>query len=336
MKDKNLFSYFVQDYFSIYLPNIKISSNNTIKTYKYVFIDLLKFFESKNIEYKDMIMSDFKVEYIEKYIEELKIKMNSNSTINLKIVVIKNFFNYLNYKSIEYIDIANKINKLNLIRKDVNIPKYLTEKEINIMLNYRNEKISLKEYVVFTILYYGGLRVNELCNLKKEDISIIDGSSFRIKIYNSKNNKSRVINFECNFGKSIKDYLRDYAYDDESYLFINKYKKKYTKKGINYIINKIYSLVKKDNKDKLLFNEKNIHPHMIRHSRAMIMLENGISLSEIKEFLGHSHISTTEIYARIDNSLIKESIENHVKSINYKSKYKNKDKENLQNWLKTL
>ena len=335
MKDKNLFSYFVQDYFSVYLPNIKNNSTNTIKTYKYVFIDLLNFFDSKNIEYKNIIMNDFKVEYIEKYIEELKIKKNSNSTINLKIVAIKNFFNYLNFKSIEYIDIANKINKINLIRKDVNIPKYLTKEEINIMLNCKNRKISLKEYVIFIILYYGGLRVNELCNLKKEDISIIDGSTFRIKIYNSKNNKSRVINFECNFGKSIKEYLKNYDYEEETYLFISKYKKQYTKKGINYIINKIYNLAKIDNKDKLLFNEKNIHPHMIRHSRAMIMLGNGISLSEIKEFLGHSYISTTEIYARLDNNLIKESIENHAKSINFKNKYKNKDKENLQNWLKT-
>lgn len=336
MKDKELFSYYVQDYFSTYLPNIRNNSINTIKTYKYLFIDLLKFLKEKNIDYKEMAMSEFKIEYIEKYIEELKIKNNSNSTINLKIVIIKNFFNYLNYKTVEYMDIVNKINNIKLIKKDSNIPKYLTEQEINIILNNNDERISLKEYVVFVILYYGGLRVSELCNLEKDDISVMDNSSFKIKIYNSKNNKSRVINFECNYGKSIRKYLLNLEYEDGSYLFKNRYKKKYTKKGINYIINKIYKISKENNNDKLLFNEEKIHPHMLRHTRAMIMLKSGVSLSEIKEYLGHSSISTTEIYARLDFSLIKDSIESHEKSINFKTKYTKKNKEDLENWLKSL
>jgi integrase/recombinase XerD len=336
MENKKLFSYYVQSYFSIYLPNIRNNSSNTIQTYKYLFLDFLKFLKNNNIDYKNMIMKDFKIDYIEKYIEDLKKRKNSISTINLKIVLIKNFFNYLNYETIEYMDIVNKINKIRLVKKDFCIPKYLIEEEINIILNYRDEKISLKEHTMFIILYYGGLRVSEICNLKKEDISIMDASSFKIKIYNSKNNKNRVINFECHYGKYIKEYLISNKYEKESYLFINKYGKKYTKKGVNYIINKIYRLVKQKHKNELLFKEEKIYPHMLRHSRAMIMLKSGNSLSEIKEYLGHSNISTTEIYARLDYSLIKDSIENYTKTINFKTKYTIEEKNDLEKWLRNL
>lgn len=66
------------------------------------------------------------------------------------------------------------------------------------------------------------------------------------------------------------------------------------------------------------------------------MLKYGVSLSEIKEYLGHSNISTTEIYTRLDYSLIKDSIENHAKAINFKTKYITKDKNNLEKWLRSL
>lgn len=332
----NLISFYVQEYFLNYLPNIRNCSINTIKTYRYAFIDLIQFFDELNININDMLMSDFKVEYIEKYIQFLKNKNNSNSTINTKIISLKSFFNFLNYKTIDYINICTQINQIKLLKKDFVIPEYLLKDEIFFLLDMSEESISLKEKVVFILLYYGALRVNELCNLKKEDIEILDKKSIRIKIYNSKNNKSRIINFECFYSDYIIKYINQVTNNNESFLFINKYGNKYTKKGINYIINKIYDNGKKINEDATLFTNEKIHPHMLRHSRAMAMLKDGVSLSEIKEYLGHSCISTTEIYARLDTNIIEESLKRHAKKINNPVKYSKKEKMDLENWLKSI
>ncbi|HIQ94554.1 TPA: tyrosine-type recombinase/integrase [Candidatus Ventrenecus stercoripullorum] len=336
MKTDDTFSFYVQDFFSSYLPNIKSNSYNTIKTYRYAFVDLLKFFKEEKIEFNHMPMMAFKIEYIEKYIEYLKKKNNSCSTINTKIIAIKSFFDYLEYKSIDYLNISSQVTKIHLLKKDTPIPKYLTEQEVQIILNLDSPMITVKEYVVFLILYYGALRVNELCNLKIDNIKILDKSSFKIEIYNSKNNKNRIVNFECNYGKHIKKYLNSLNTLEGSYLFTNKYGNQYTKKGINYIINKLYCIAKSQSEDSTLFINEKIHPHMLRHSRAMIMLKHGVSLSEIKEYLGHENISTTEIYARLEPSIIEESLVRHAKSINYKGKYTKKEKESLENWLKNL
>ena len=336
MKTDDTFSFYVQDFFSSYLPNIKSNSYNTIKTYRYAFVDLLKFFKEEKIEFNHMPMMAFKIEYIEKYIEYLKKKNNSCSTINTKIIAVKSFFFFFLYKSLDYLNISNQVRKIRLLKKDTPIPKYLTEQEIQSILNLDNPMISMKEYVIFLILYYGALRVNELCNLKIDNIKILDKSSFKIEIYNSKNNKNRIVNFECNYGKHIKKYLNSLNTLEGSYLFTNKYGNQYTKKGINYIINKLYCIAKSQSEDSTLFINEKIHPHMLRHSRAMIMLKHGVSLSEIKEYLGHENISTTEIYARLEPSIIEESLVRHAKSINYKEKYTKKEKESLENWLKNL
>ena len=333
---KNTFTFYVQDYFSNYLPNIRNVSTNTIKTYRYAFLDLIHFFKTNKIDINNMLIDDFKIEYLEDYICFLKNKCNSNSTINMKIVSIKSFFNYLNYKTIDYINICSQVNKIKLLKKSVSIPKYLDKNEIDILLGIQDDLISLKEYVIFLLMYYGALRVSELCNLKKEDIEILDKKSYRIKIYNSKNNKNRVVNFECKYGNYIREYLKIAYEKNSTSLFLSKYGNKYTKKGINYILNKIYKIGKEKNENTLLFKHNSIHPHMLRHSRAMIMLKDGVSLSEIKEYLGHSNIATTEIYARLDTTLIKESLNKHAQEINYKMKYSKKDKDDLENWLKTI
>lgn len=317
-----------------FLPNIKNHSKNTILTYKNVFIDLIKYLKNNEVDINNLLMKDFKVDYINNYIKYLKEKNNSINTINIKIIAIKSFFNYIEYKTINYLETCSQINSLRLIKNKTNIPKYLTQEEINKILNYRNNKITLKEYVIFIILYYGALRVNELCNLKNENIEFLDKKHIRIKIYDSKNNKSRIIIFECKFRKYVKKYISENK--NQTYTFLNKFEEKYTRKGISYIINKIYKLIKNENKNKILFNNEKIFPHMLRHSRAMEMLKNGVSLSEIKQYLGHKYISTTEIYARVDVSVIKDSLIKHARNLNYTKKYSEKEIIDLEKLLKKL
>lgn len=334
MKVNEMFSYYVQDYFINYLPNIRNCSRNTINTYRNVFIDLIKFLKVNNIDVNKVLMKDINIDYINNYLKYIKEKNNSSNTINTKISALKSFFNYLEFKTINYIETCSQINKIRIKNNKNNIPKYLTQEEINIILNYKNSKISLKESVIFILMYYGALRVSELCNLKRDDIEFLDKKNIRLQIINSKNNKSRIITFECNYSNYIKKYISNNK--NATFLFINKFGKQYTRKGISYILNKIYSLVLNDNKNKLLFKDKHINPHMLRHSRAMEMLKNGNSLSEIKQFLGHEYIATTEIYARLDADVIKDSLIKHADNINYIKKYSEEEIRNLENLLKSL
>lgn len=327
------FGYYVQDYFTNYLINIRNLSKNTINTYKSSFITFIKFLKIIDVDTSTLLMTDFNIEFILSYIEYLKNNGKSNNTINLRITSLKIFFEYINYKSIDYINLYSKFQSLKLLKKETKIPKYLCDEEIKFILNNAQDIKLRKAYLIFLVLYYGGLRVGELCDLRKENIKILDENNYKINIINSKNNKSRSISFECMYGKILKEYLK--LLDEDRYLFINKFNNKYTRKGISYEINKIFLFAKSINKDKTLFILDKINPHMLRHSRAMIMLKNNVSLSEIKYYLGHSHLSTTEIYARIETTFIKDSLVDHAKNIHAKPRYSKTEKSDLEMWLKT-
>ena len=152
-----------------------------------------------------------------------------------------------------------------------------------------------RDLTLLATLYDTGARVSELINLKVRDIKF-DDLTTTVKLF-GKGSKVRIVPILGNTSDLLKRYIDEHnlttKYDN--FLFVSKLRKPLTEPGIKYIIEKYRSLATKENP----LVPKNIFPHMFRHSKAMHLLESGVNYIYIRDFLGHSDIKTTEIYAKI-------------------------------------
>lgn len=164
----------------------------------------------------------------------------------------------------------------------------------------------------------------------KNDV-ILEQAMPSIIIRNGKGNKTRVVPISKELVTIIKRYLnKNYTDFGDGYLFYTKFKKPYTRFGIYDLINRIVLNLKVKYPDK--FKGK-YHPHSFRHAKATHLYNNGVPLLSIKEFLGHSSVTTTEIYATPDNIKIREQIISGNKELGIDSKYNENEKNDLKEWL---
>ncbi len=270
------------------------SAINTVISYRKDISLILDWFSLNKIDLNNVSESK-----LLKYFSTLKTSNYALSTINRKISVIKNFFNFM---FVEKIIHHNPASNIKAIKKQKKLPNVLSENEITNLIdkayeNYKesseNKKLSYyRIYVVLEILYSTGLRVSELLSLKVLNLKNIK-DKFYIK---GKGGTQRLIIFNENSLKLIKVWLKlrkNYEnFLDNEYLFPDKNSKKSISRQIIY----------KDLKNlamQLHLNENKVSPHSIRHSFATHLLNRGVDLRSLQKMLGHSDISTTEIYTQV-------------------------------------
>ena len=242
------------------------------------------------------------------YIQFLKEKKINSSTINRKLSVFKSFYDYLNQE-----DLIN-LNELKAIatqKLDKNLPKLLSETEI-LHLIYKSGKIYadnpiknikyLRIQVILEILYSTGLRISELLNIKINQVANI-----KDKLYiNGKGNKQRLVVFNKNALKSLKNWIDVMIKNHKnknSYLFENIHNTNIISR--QQIYKDFKKLALKTNTEL-----QKLSPHSIRHSFASHMLNRGADLRTIQKLLGHSDISTTEIYTQVRQNRLKGLVKN--------------------------
>jgi len=252
---------------------LKGYSLKTIKVYKYNIIKFLKFI-NKNPE--DVLKQD-----IESYFMNLLNRNFKSASIRLNYACIKFFFTFVVPKSIEFgvIDVPKKEKKL---------PKVLTRSEIKNMISVTT---NLKHKLLIEILYSSGLRVSEAINLKIQDIDIENNI---IRINEGKGKKDRISILSENFKKDLLIYLCKKR-DNDVYLFC---------KGNSHIVIKTAQRIVEIAAKKGGLTKK-VTPHMLRHSFATHLLNNGVDIRYIQRLLGHNNLETTQIYAHVSNNDIK-------------------------------
>ena len=273
-----------------YLLIDKGYSKNTIESYKK---DLDKFvIYNKNKDINNINNDDLK-EYV-KYLN--KINLNEKS-IARNISCIKSFYKFL---LIEKYITNNCSDSIFLPKLKKSLPNILTEEEVLKLLDIKLEdSFSYRNKAMLELMYATGLRVSEIINLKLQDIDLSDDI---IRTF-GKGSKERIIPV----GEYAKDYLIKYIYDirnnmlkgiPSEYVFLNNHGSKMTRQGFFKIIKKIAN-------EKGI--KKELSPHTLRHSFASHLLKYGADLRTIQELLGHSNISTTQIYTHITNEELKEN-----------------------------
>lgn len=275
-----------------YLLYEKELSQNTVESYKR---DLEQF-----ITYLDTIdtpIEQFTKTNVIKYMMILKKRGKATSTVSRSLASLRSFCQYL-----INIGILNKDPTINLKspKQEKKLPDILTHSEVELLLSQPRNDTSkgVRDKAMLELLYAAGIRVTELVSLNLEDINLDVG--FVIGGKNSSN--ERVIPIGKISIEVLSKYIKDYRdilikNDNEKALFINYYGNRLTRQGFWKII-KYYT--KKANID------KKITPHTLRHSFAAHLIQNGADLKSVQEMLGHSDISTTQIYTKIENNKIKD------------------------------
>lgn len=325
-------TYYLPKFFDVELKNVNVSEN-TIISYKYCFISLLQYVSStlkKKIQ--DIKIIDFNKEIVVNYLCYLEEeKRNSISTRNQRLAAIKSFFTYLANEDIKYLPIANQISTIKSKKNTDNSIKYLSIEGIKGILKLPNtaSKNGIRDLAILVLMYDSAARVNELINIKCCDIDL----NKKIIYLNGKGRKQRIVPLINQTIEIIKKYMNLYCLNEQStsFLFSNKQNEKLTRMGISYIINKYVKIAK--SKNQIEYQIK-VSPHTFRHSKAMHLLESGVNLIYIRDFLGHSSITTTEIYAKTNPEIKRKVIEKHAENLAKNIHYSKKEKDDLLAWLK--
>lgn len=251
--------------FEMYLE-LEGKSQNTVRMYSYY---VRKFLEEGD---------DVNARSALRFLAKLKKNGYSNKSLNLVVQALKAYFRFEG--------LEEEAEKLKSPKVPRSLPKNLTKEEVKKLLSVI-PPTKKRDRLIVLLLYGSGLRVSELCNLRIEDVDI---ERSLIIVRGGKGAKDRIVPIPRALLQEIEDYLKTRS-DDSEYLIVEERrnrKDKLSPKTVWYLLDK--------------YGKKagiKVTPHMLRHSFATHMLENGIDIRVIQEILGHSNLSTTQIYTKV-------------------------------------
>ena len=280
------------DKYTDYLRYEKNYSDYTIESYKNDILEYFDYLNRESLKYNKVEYSDLRFYLM--YLKEEK--FDSNSSIDRKLSALRGFYNYLASNSIVSNNIFSLISGL---KKEKKLPRYFEYNELEELFNVPDIRTSLgqRDRLILEMLYATGLRVGELVNVKISDIDL----SRKIILVLGKGNKER----EVTYGEYCDEVLRLYLSDgykklnksNELYLFLNNNGSQITERGVRYVLDQI---IKKTSLN------KSISPHVLRHSFATHLLNEGCDLLTVQKLLGHESISATQIYTHVSTDRLKE------------------------------
>lgn len=274
-----------------YLTYEKNYSDYTVDNYNR---DILEFFEYLNreeIDYKSVVYSDLR--FFLMYLKDEK--KDKNSSIDRKLSSLRGFYQYLANEGI----VSNNVfSLLNGPKKEKKLPRYFEYNELESLFKACDLSSTLgqRDRLILEMLYATGVRVGELVSIKVSDINFGNRSILVL----GKGNKERIVPYGDYCEEILKLYLQD-AYlslniNGSPFLFLNSRGSKLTERGVRYLLEEI---IKKTS------IQKNISPHMIRHSFATHLLNQGCDLLTVQKLLGHESIKATQIYTHVTTDRLK-------------------------------
>ncbi|MEP6713495.1 MAG: tyrosine-type recombinase/integrase [Ferruginibacter sp.] len=267
-----------------YLNYQKRYSRHTIISYENDINSLLNFIA---LQYGEIRLEDIKSTFIRTWLASLKEAGISSKTINRKISSLKSFFKFqLRQQSIVVSPMASIISP----KMGKRLPQFVEKKDISTLfthIEFADDRNGKTEKLLLQLLYNTGIRKSELINLQEQHI---DAASCTIKVL-GKGNKERIIPVSKDFTNELRDYIADKKTISPiaaaGFLFVNKKGKKLDPKYVYNVALKYLSLVTTIDKKS---------PHILRHSFATHLTNNGADLNAVKELLGHSSLAATQVY----------------------------------------
>jgi len=281
------------EYFLDYLSLERGLAYNTIISYRY---DLFKYYEFI-VSKKDINFQTVNHKVIDEYYHYLgNINLGVNSIFR-NLVALKMFYRFLLTEGFIKNDLTHFIEFPRLRKK---LPQALNLKELDKILSEENFKglLGKRDQSIIELLYATGMRVTELISLRRNDIKL----EHRLLKCTGKGNKERWIPFTDRAHNVLNEYIqfirpRLIKKRDTDLLFLNNHGNPISRQGVFYLIK---------NYAKISGIKKKVTPHTFRHTLATHLIENGADLRSVQEMLGHSDISTTQIYTHVSRKWVKE------------------------------
>lgn len=304
------FAYHVTNFLTIYLPRQRNASQNTILSYRDTFSVLLRFCqEERGIAPEKLRFDKMDAKLIQDFMLWLESSHESSaSTRNQRLAAIRSFFRYLQIEAPEHLLLSTSILAIKLARKPKPMVKYLTHNETQLLFDGPDvsDWDERRDLALLYLLYDSAARVQEICDVTAGDVYTASPATVRLT---GKWQKTRIVPLSAAVSELLQKYIHERGLDVPGKaalpLFSNRQGKKLTRGGVSYILSKYV-----DRANELTPNilSEGITPHCLRHSKSMHLLESGINLIYIRDFLGHEDVKTTQVYAKASPELKRNAI----------------------------
>lgn len=287
------FAKYLTDFLAAYLPHQKNVSKNTIHSYRDTFKLLLRYCQDvKGLPVEKLTLEVLDSQWITDFLEWLEgTRRCSISTRNQRLAAIHSFFRYVQAEEPAGLFHFQKISAIPLKKAKKTVVDYLTPEAIKLLLEQpdRHTPKGRRNLTLISVLYDSGARVQELIDLRVCDVTLHPPAVITLT---GKGNKTRRVPIMKNTTSLLQSYLLENKLDkpwkNEHPLFINNQQHKLTKEGVTHIVSKYVALARKES---TLVPPK-VNNHMFRHSKAMHLLQAGVNIIYIRDFLGHVDLKT--------------------------------------------
>jgi integrase/recombinase XerD len=305
------FAKYLTDFLAVYLPTQKNVSKNTIRSYRDTFKLLLHYCQDvKGLPVERLTLDILSSEWIVGFLAWLETDRKcSISTRNQRLAALRSFFRYAQAEEPASLFHFQKITAIPTKKAKKTVVDYLTPEATKLLLEQPDKHTAKgrRDLTLMSALYDTGARVQELIDLKVCDVTL---QTPAIITLTGKGNKTRRVPIMKTTASLLQNYILENKLNEpwkNTYpLFINNQHHKLTKEGISYIISKYVACARKTS---TLVPAK-VNNHMFRHSKAMHLLQAGINIIYIRDFLGHIDLKTTGIYVRADTEMKRKAVEN--------------------------
>lgn len=298
---KSTFSYITSRFFQVYLPGECGYSESTIASYLDTFKQLLVYCkESLGKSPDKLVVSDISKDVVLGFLKKLEDDGKSVSTRNQRLAAIKCFFRYIGYAFPEYLETSSKIVGIRMKKQSEPVVNYLGVDGVSCILNQPDLKCKsgYRDALILTILYDSAARVTEVTKIRIGDIRTENPATIML---HGKGAKDRIVPLSRKTADLISFYLLQTGMqgveNKDKLLFTNHVGEQLTRAGVAYILKKYVEKARKEHPE--LIPDK-FSPHCMRHSKAMHLLQAGVAIIYIRDFLGHESVKTTEVYAKAD------------------------------------
>ena len=334
------FAKYLSAFLTRYLAGECNYSPNTIIAYRDTFVQFITFMKkSKDIEARKLTLECITKDVVIDFLDWIQQTRHcSNATRNYRLAALHSFFSYMQYENPERMYEWQKILSIKVKRYEKRSINYLPTDGIKLLLEQpdlstRNGRRNL---ALLALMYDSGARVQEIIDLTPSSVRLDNPSIVKLL---GKGRKARIVPLQEEQTVFLKEYMQENRllepYASQYPLFSNSRNEKLTRAGVTYILNTYVVLARKINP---VIIPDAISCHSLRHSKVMHLLQSGVNLIYIRDFLGHVSVQTTDVYARADSKQKREAFEKAYVDINPGlAKMKSWEKDgNLLEWLKSL
>jgi integrase/recombinase XerD len=324
------FADMLAQFLTIYLPVTRACPANTTSAYRDAFTLFLRFMDQQQATSPDKVsFADFTTPNVAAFLGWLRTdRQCSTATANQRLAALKSFFRYVQAQAPEQIAQARQVLDVKAGQAPQPVIVYLPVEAIRLLLEHATRRGPRDLALLTTTLYDTGARVQEACDLSIGDLHLGKPASVTLT---GKGRKTRIVPLTPQAAQILTQHVRTLPRDSSGPVFANRAGQRLGRAGVAYILARCAHAAHTERPE--LVPEKT-SPHVLRHSKAMHLLENGVNLIYIRDILGHASIVTTEVYAKASPEMKRQAVEAAAGKTLGPSRYDHASRKDLLDWLR--